>query len=281
MLKKSLRSQKREQRGQGCKCQRGEGIFDGFSLAGDILSGVAKDPVGALSSIGETFSKKDIWESANKYFREDESFQKALNITTDITDVLQKVLNNIPGVKDISKPIFKGWDALSKEFTAKPGAKLTNNIADWGKKADEWDRIRKKHPDIGGGLFDSVFYWFKKLGMTKYKAKIPEILKDYHRRQKLYNKYLEQDIKERLKTLGEKAVVELATNDKGQSNAILKAIKANPSGVSPEFHIALFKYMRSGKEKNDNINEAKRLLQPGNYNISSQVYKLDKKEGRL
>ena len=298
MLKRAVKRQKREQRGgrsvgkersersrnqthAGSCIIEGDGILEGFSFAGDILSGVAKDPLGAISAIGDTFSKGDIWKAADKYFREDAGFQKALGITTGITDVLQKVLGAVPGVGNISKVIFKGWDALTGEFKAKPGAVLTNKMADWGRKADEWDRIKKKHPDIGLGLMGTVFYWFKKLGMTKTKAKMPEIIKDYHRRLMLFNKYLEKDIKERLKDLGGKAVIELAENKSGQSDAILKSIKENPSGVSPEFHIALFKYMRSSSPKSANLIEAKRILQPSGFNISSQVFKLDKKEGRL
>ena len=265
--------------------QSGKGFWEnlskGFSLAGDISSGIVKDPVGAVEMIGDTFSKKDIWKAADKYFREDESFQKALGITTAITDQLEKVLGAIPGVGEISDVVFKGWNKLTGEYKAKPGAKLTNNIKKWGEKADEWDRIRRKHPDIGGGLLDVVFYWFKKLGATKYKQKLPEILKDHDRRVKLFNKYLELDIKDNIKKLTGDAVSELATNRKGRSNSILKAIKAKPSAVTPEFHIALYKYMRSDKPKNDNINEAKKILQPGGYNISSQLYKLDKQLGNL
>ena len=265
--------------------QSGKGFWDnleaGFSSAGDILTGVAKDPVGSIQMIGDTFSKESTWQQIDTYMRTDEGFQKAMGITTAITDKLEKVLGAIPGVGQISDVVFKGWNALTGEFKAKPGAKLTNYLGKWGEKADEWDRIRKKHPDIGPALMTAVFYWFKKLGATKYKAKLPEILKDHQRRVLLFNKYLEQDIKERLKSLGENAVSELATNRKGQSNAILKAIQANPAAVTPEFHIALFKYMRSDKPKNDNIKEVKRILQPRNYAISSQLYKLDKKLGNL
>jgi len=265
--------------------QIGQGFWDnleaGFNLAGDIATGIVKDPIGAVEMIGDTFSKKDIWDAADKYFREDESFQKALGITTAITDKLEKVLGAIPGVGEISDVVFKGWDKLTGEFKAKPGATLTNNIKKWGEKADEWDRIRRKHPDIGGGLLDVVFYWFKKLGATKYKQKLPEILKDHQRRVLLFNKYLEQDIKDNIKKLTGEAVSELATNRKGRSSAILKAIKAKPSAVSPEFHIELFNYMRTNKSKNDNIKEAKKILQPRNYQISSQVFKLDKQQGRL
>jgi len=39
--------------------------------------------------------------------------------------------------------------------------------------------------------------------------------------------------------------------------------------------------MRTDKPKNDNIKDAKKILQPGGYNISSQLYKLDKQQGRL
>ena len=287
MLKRAAKRQKKEHRG-GCRMDlpkyyaeliEGDGILDGFSLAGDILTGVVRDPLGTLGSIGETFSNKEIWEAADDYFRKDVSFQKALGITKSITDVLQKILNAVPGIKDISKPIFKGWDALAKEFKAKPGTQLTNKIADWGRGMDEWDRIKSKHPDIGLGLMGTVFHLFKKLGMTKLKAAMPEILKDYHRRQELYNKYLEQDIKEQLEKQKADSVIELATNSKGQSDAILKAIKERPSEVSPEFHIALFKYMRSKSPKSGNIIEAKRILQPGNFSISSQLYKLDKQRG--
>jgi len=254
MLKRAVKRQKREQRGGGsvgkeCGCIiEGDGILEGFSFAGDILSGIAKDPVGAISSIGDTFSKEDIWKAADKYFREDASFQKALGITTGITDVLQRVLGAVPGVGNISKVIFKGWDALTGEFKAKPGAVLTNKMADWGRKADEWDRIKKKHPDIGLDLMGTVFYWFKKLGMTKTKAKMPEIIKDYHRRLMLFNKYLEADVKAKLSDMGKLAVMELQTNQRGKSDAILKAIKSDPKGVSSEFRRALGE-VKSGSER--------------------------------
>lgn len=265
--------------------QIGQGFWDnlskGFSLAGDIASGIVKDPVGAASDIGSHFSKKSTWEAIDKHFREDEGFQKALNITNAITDKLEKVLGAIPGVGEISDVVFKGWNKLTGEYRAKPGAKLTNKMKDWEYKANEWDRIRKKHPDIGSGLMETVFYWYKKLGATKYKEKIPMILKDYHRRVKLFNKYLEQDIRDNIKKLTGDAVSELASNRKGRSNSILKAIKAKPFDVTPEFHIELFKYMRSDKPKNDNIKDAKKILQPAGFNISGQIYKLDKQQGRL
>ena len=121
--------------------QVGQGFFDslskGFSLAGDIATGIVKDPVGSAEMIGETFSKKDTWDAIDKHFREDEGFQKALGITTAITDKLEKVLGAIPGVGQISDVVFKGWDKLTGEYKAKPGAKLTNKMRDWGYKADE------------------------------------------------------------------------------------------------------------------------------------------------
>lgn len=255
--------------------QSGKGLFE------DIATGIVKDPIGALSSIGQTFSKNSTWKGIDKFIREDEGVQKAIGITTAVTDKLEKVLGAIPGVSEVSDVVFEGWNKLAKEFKAPKGAKLTNGLYDLGEKFKEWDRIRKKHPDILGNWFQTIMYFFKKLGMTKFKQQIPVIMQDFARRAKLYNKYLEEDIKEKLVNLGEKAVVELATNQKGQSNAILKAVKANPKSVTPEFHIALYKYMRSDKEKNDNIKEVKKLLQPGNYLIQSQLFKLDKKLGNL
>ena len=78
-----------------------------------------------------------------------------------------------------------------------------------------------------------------KLGMTKYKAKIPMILKDYRRRVKLFNKYLEADIRTILNNLGKEIVRELQSNRKGKARAIVEAIKKNPKGVSSEFRRAL------------------------------------------
>jgi hypothetical protein len=243
--------------------QVGQGFFDslvkGFSLAGDIATGIVKDPVGAAEMIGQTFSKKETWDAIDKHFREDEGFQKALGITTVVTDKLEKVLGSIPGVGQISDVVFKGWDKLTGEYKAPAGAKLTNKMRDWGHKADEWDRIRKKHPDIGGTLMESVFYWFKKLGSSKYKEKLPMILKDHQRRVKLFNKYLEADVKAKLADMGKLAVMELQTNKKGKSNAILKAIKANPKGVSSEFRRALGEVKSGDKSLSKNLAEVKQM----------------------
>jgi hypothetical protein len=242
--------------------QVGQGFFDslvkGFSLAGDIASGIVKDPVGAAEMIGETFSKKETWDAIDKHFREDEGFQKALGITTAVTDKLEKVLGAIPGVGQISDVVFKGWNKLTGEYKAPAGAKLTNKMRDWGHKADQWDRIRKKHPDIGGTLMETVFDWFKKLGASKYKAKLPMIIKDHQRRVKLFNKYLEADVRAKLADMGKLAVMELQNNKRGKSNAILKAIKSNPKGVSSEFRRAL-QMVKSGPSLSKNLSEVKSL----------------------
>jgi len=219
-------------------CMESEQVGDGLW---DVVKGIFKDPVGALVGIFDTFGRSKTWKTMEDWIRTDSFSQEIITKMDSAMNEITGVVKDIPVVGEIAELPFAGWEAYSKEFKQKDKSKIKPKTLDFIKGLGNWKIYQKLHPDIGDDWMETIQKEFGRLGMTRYKAEIPRIVKDMLRRTALYIKYLTADIKKRLDLLNAESIriVEDVRGSRGR--AIVDAVKSNPKGVSQEFRVLIGK----------------------------------------
>lgn len=229
------------------------GVQSGYGLIGDIVKGFTKDPIGSLVSIGSVVQKKEVWDNADKFIREDETMQEIIKKTNDVLDKVKSVTESIPVISELSEIPFAGWDAFSDEYEQKDKSKqkphLKNLLRDYG----DWEKIRKKYPGIGSYFLETITKEFSKLGMSKYKQQLPRIMGDQMKRIEKYAKYKEVEVKEELKKLAKEQIKILEKGD-DKAKELLNVIKSAPHKVSKELMTEL---SAEWENKNPFVTEAR------------------------